>query len=124
MRFEHFDPSSESRSCVVRTMTKLTGKEYSVVKAELTALAQSMGKDSYNDESVFGEYMAGFGMKKCGEYDDTRAGELDLGNGVYCVFCTDRKDFCHLMPVIDNVIYDRRDDYRELWVVAVYKKET
>ncbi|MBO4878172.1 MAG: hypothetical protein J5501_09225 [Ruminococcus sp.] len=124
MRFEHFDPSSESRSCVARTMTKLTGKEYSAVKAELTALAQSMGKDSYNDESVFGEYMAGFGMKKCGEYDDTRVGELDLGNGVYCVFCTDRKDFCHLMPVIDNVIYDRRDDYRELWVVAVYKKET
>lgn len=112
MRFEHFDPSSESRSCVARTMTKLTGKEYSAVKAELTALAQSMGKDSYNDESVFGEYMAGFGMKKCGEYDDTRVGELDLGNGVYCVFCTDRKDFCHLMPVIDNVIYDRRDDYR------------
>ena len=43
MEFDYYNPSDESRSCVVRTMTKLTGKEYSTVKAELTALAQELG---------------------------------------------------------------------------------
>ena len=118
MRFELYDPTDESRSCVARAMTKLTGKEYGTVKAELTALAQSMGLESYNDERVFGGYMAGFGMTKFKEYEDTRAGELELESGAYCVFCTDGRGFFHLMPVIDGVIYE----YRELWVIAVYKK--
>ena len=31
MNFEYYNPSDESGSCVVRTMTKLTGKEYDIV---------------------------------------------------------------------------------------------
>ncbi len=33
MVFEHFDPTDEKQSCVVRTMTKLTGRDYGSVKA-------------------------------------------------------------------------------------------
>ena len=58
MKFEYYNPSDESRSCVVRTMTKLTGKAYDIVKAELTALAKKLGYETYNDEHVFGQYMA------------------------------------------------------------------
>ena len=124
MRFEYFSPTDESRSCVARTMTKLTGKDYDTVKAELTALAQSMGLDSYNDEAVFVRYMEEHGITKHKGYSGTRAGELLLGTGTYCFFCTDGKEFFHLMPVIDDVLYDRKDVYRELYVIAVYRKES
>ncbi len=123
MEFEYYNPSDDSRSCVVRTMTKLTGKEYSTVKAELTELAHSMGFGGYNVEAVFERYMAEHGINKIMEYDDTKVGELELGSGEYCVHCTNRSGFHHLLPVIDNTICDRRDDSRELYVIAVYKKE-
>ncbi len=124
MEFEYYNPSDESRSCVVRTMTKLTGKVYSTVKAELTALAQELGYETYNDEAVFGQYMAEHGIYKIQEYVDTNVGELELKDGSYCVYSTNHKGFFHLIPVVDNVIYDRRNDSLELYVIAVYKKES
>lgn len=124
MEFEYYNPSDESRSCVVRTMTKLTGKDYSVVKQELTELAEKTGCDTYNDETVFGRYMSFHGIHKLKEFNETKVGELQLGAGEYCVFCTNRSGFYHLLPMIDNVIYDRRNDSLELYVIAVYKKDT
>lgn len=123
MKFEYYDPSDDKRSCVVRTMTKLTDKEYSAVKAELIKLAQELGCEAYNDESVFGRYMAEHGIYKIREYDETTVGELELNDGKYCVYCTNRNGFFHLLPVVDNVIYDRRNDSLELYVIAIYKKK-
>ena len=124
MEFEYYSPSDESRSCVVRTMTKLTGKEYSTVKEELTELAQKLGYETYNDEAVFKQYMAEHGIYKIKEYVDTTVGEIELNDGSYCVYSTNHKGFFHLIPVVDNVIYDRRNDSLELYVIAVYKKES
>jgi len=122
MRFEYYSPTDESRSCVARTMTKLTGKDYDTVKAELTELSQSMGLDSYNDEAVFVRYMEEHGITEHKGHSGSRVGELALGPGEYCVFCTDGGEFFHLMPVIDDVVYDRKDTYNELCVIAVYRK--
>ena len=122
MRFEYYNPSYESRSCVVRTMTKLTGKEYSKVKTELAELALKLGCETYNDEKVFEQYMAEHGFRKLREYDGETVGEIELNDGTYCVHCTNREGFHHLMPVVDNIIFDRRDDSRGLYLVAVYKK--
>ena len=122
MRFEYYNPSDESRSCVVRTMTKLTGKEYSKVKTELAELALKLGCETYNDEKVFEQYMAEHGFRKLREYNGETVGEIELTDGTYCVHCTNREGFHHLMPVVDNIIFDRRDDSRGLYLVAVYKK--
>jgi hypothetical protein len=123
MEFEYYNPSEEKRSCVVRTMTKLTDKKYSTVKTELTALAREIGCESYNDEKVFDKYMENHSFYKWKCYNDTKVCQLELSCGIYCVYCTNRDNFYHLLPVVDNVIYDRRDDSRELYVIAVYKKE-
>ena len=53
MDFAYYNPSDEKRSCVVRTMTKLTGKDYQTVRQELTALADEMGYPEYNEPAVF-----------------------------------------------------------------------
>ncbi len=123
MEFAYYDPSDEKRSCVVRTMTKLTGKGYDTVKAELTELAQKTGFDTYNSADVFERYMADHGFVRLEGYGGVTVGELELKNGIYCVYSTNRSGFYHLLPVVDNVIYDRRDDSRGLYIIAVYKKE-
>ena len=123
MNFEYYNPSDESRSCVVRTLTKLTGKEYSTVKAELDALAQELGYETYNEAAVFERYMAKHSIYKMKEYENITVGELELNGGSYCVYSTNQNGFFHLIPVVDNVIYDRRNDSTELFVIAVYKKE-
>ena len=105
-------------------MTKLTGKEYIDVKAELCELAQELGRETYNDEFVFGRYMAEHGIFKINDHSNTTVGDLDLNNGIYCVYCTNRNGFYHLFPVVDNIIYDRRNDSLGLYVIAVYKKES
>lgn len=122
LRFMYYNPSGESRSCVVRTMTRLTGKPYETVKAELTALAAEMEYPEYNEPDVFEAYMAQHGIIKCIDDCGLRVKELKLERGSYCVFCTDHEGFFHLMPVQDGVIYDRRDDSQELFVLAVYRQ--
>lgn len=122
LRFMYYNPSGESRSCVVRTMTRLTGKPYETVKAELTALAAEMEYPEYNEPDVFEAYMAQHGIAKCIDDCGLRVKELKLERGSYCVFCTDHEGFFHLMPVQDGVIYDRRDDSQELFVLAVYRQ--
>ena len=123
MDFAYYNPSDESRSCVVRTMTRLTGKPYETVKAELTALAAKMEYPEYNEPAVFEAYMAQHGIVKCMDDCGLRVKELNPERGTYCVFCTDHEGFFHLMPVQDGVIYDRRDDSQDLYVLAVYRKK-
>lgn len=123
MEFVYYNPTDESRSCVVRTMTGLTGKPYEAVKKELTELAAEMGYPDYNETAVFEQYMAAHRIFRCMDDCGMQVRELDLNSGTFCVFGTNRADYYHLFPVIDGVIFDRRDDSRELYVLAVYKKE-
>lgn len=122
MEFAYYNPSDESRSCVVRTMTKLTGKAYQTVKEELTALAAALGYPEYNEPAVFERYMAAHGIFRCMEDCGMQVNALSLGSGTFCVFSTNRTGFFHLFPVIDGVIYDRKNAYQELDVLAVYEK--
>lgn len=96
----------------------------SMVKEELTVLAQKLGFETYNDESVFVYYMAEHGIYKINEYENTTVGELELNNGIYCIYSTDNNGFFHMIPVVNNVIYDRRNDSLQLYVIAVYKKNS
>ena len=122
MDFAYYNPSDETRSCVVRTMTKLTGKAYQTVRDELTALASEFGYPEYNAPAVFEHYLAQHGFVKSEDSGGLQVRALRLARGTYCVFCTNGEDFFHLMPVIDGVIYDRRDDCQDLSVLAVYEK--
>ncbi len=123
LTFELYDPSDDKQSCVVRTMTKLVGRDYSTVKQELKKLAERSGFETYNDQSVFEEYMSRNGIYKERDYNNnTQLKDLDLSDGAYCVFVTNRVSYFHLVPVIDNVIYDRRNESLGMYVVATYKK--
>ncbi len=123
LSFEKYDPSEDKQSCVIRAMSKLTGKDYPTVKKEMTALAERSGFETYNDQSVFEEYMSRNGIYKDRDYNNnTQLRDLDLSGGSYCVLMTNRMSFFHLLPVVDNVIYDRRNDSLTLYVLSTYKK--
>ena len=38
------------------------------------------------------------------------------------VFCYDKKEFYHMISIIDNDIYDKNSDCMDLYVISVYKK--
>jgi len=120
--FHYYNPSEDKQSCVVRTMTKLSGKEYSEVKNELIELAAELGFNTYNTPDVFEVFMKNYGIIKTENFTDLKLRELKLENGTFCLFCTNQQGFNHLIPVIDNVIYDRRNDSLDLYVISVYKK--
>lgn len=123
--FADYNPSEEPRSCVARTMTKLTGLPYDTVKQELAALASDMGYPEWNETAVFEAYLAKHGLNKIMGDSGIQVQALPDMDGICCIFCTNRDGFYHLMPVVDGVIYDRRDAYRGMFVLAVYqKKET
>lgn len=123
LSFEQYDPSEDKQNCVVRTMTKLTGKDYPVVKSELKQLAARSGFETYNDQSIFEEYMSRCGIYKQRDYNNnTKLKDLDLSGGAYCVLTSNRESYYHMLPVIDNVIYDRRNNSLDLYVITIYKK--
>ena len=47
---------------------------------------------------------------------------LDLEMGLYIVFCSDGKGYYHMVPIIDNVVYDRKNECLDLRVISIYKK--
>ena len=54
--------------------------------------------------------------------EDVKVKDLKIDNGSYIVFCYDKQDFYHMIPIINNVIYDKNSDCMDLYVISVYRK--
>lgn len=121
---EYFISNKEGKSnCVIRSFCKLYNKEYDIVFNELVELAHELNHSSFNDVEVFEEYMR---RNNTIEIDSKEIKikdlELDLGN--YIVFCYDKKDFYHMITIIDNIIYDKSDECLDLYIIKIYKEKT
>ena len=46
--------------------------------------------------------------------------DLKLDNNSYIVFCYNKKDWYHMIPIIDNTIYDKSNECLELEVIKIY----
>ena len=123
MEYQYYNPSEDKGSCVARTLTKLTNKPYSVVKAELVDLAKKLGFETQNEAKVFENYMEKHGFFKVKDYKGVKVKNLKLDDGEYCIFSTNNEGFYHLFPIIDNVIWDRHNTNNDLFVISVYKKK-
>ena len=47
--------------------------------------------------------------------------DLNLDEGRYIIFCWDKKDYYHMVPIIDGVLFDKNDKSLELYVITIYK---
>ena len=121
---EYFISNKEGKSnCVIRSFCKLYNQEYDVVFNELVELAHELNHNSFNDVEVFEEYMRRHDTIEI-ESKEIKIKDLELDSGNYIVFCYDKKDFYHMITIIDNTIYDKTDECLELYVMKIYKEKT
>lgn len=124
MTFKEFyitDKNGKSNS-VIRSLCKILNKEYNDVYNDLCKIAEDLKCDSFNDIPVFEKYMEDNNIFKINHDEDIKVKDLKIDNGSYIVFCYDKKEFYHMISIIDNDIYDKNSDFMDLYVISVYKK--
>lgn len=120
--FKEYNPDSKY-NCVVRSLSKLLLKDIKLIEKELIDLSKVMHQDNYTDISVFEKYMESNNIVKIKKLsEDIKIRDIDFSNGSYIVFCWDKKDFYHLVTIINNIVYDKQIDSLDLYVISVYKK--
>ncbi len=71
---------------------------------------------------LFKKYMADNNILKTDFNEEVKIKDLKLNNFSYIVFCYDKKDFYHMVPIINNTVYDKNLDCLDLYVIAIYQK--
>ena len=107
-------------NCVIRSFCKLYDKEYNDVKKDLNNLSLGLNCN-FNDEIVFETYMDKHNTKVIDYGKGIKIKNLKLNNGKYIIFCYDKKDFYHMVPIINNILYDKDDFSLELYTIKIYK---
>ena len=119
MKFEYYNPSNYI--CTIRSISKVLNKELEEVKNNLISISKELGLDSFNEIEVFEKYLFDNGFKDTKKEYNERIEELSF-DGENIVFCYDKKDFYHLVAIIDNVMYDNNEDNKKLYVLKIYKR--
>lgn len=124
MRFKEFYVSDKNgkSNCVVRSLCKILNKEYDDIYNGLCKVAEELNYSSFNDIPVFEKYMKDNNIIKVNCDEGIKVKDLKVDNFSYVVFCYDKKDFYHMIPIIDNVIYDKNSDCMDLYVISIYRK--
>ena len=122
MKYEkYYITDSEGKSnCVIRSFSLIYNKEYNDVVSELLDISKELNCN-FNDIETFEEYMNRRNTKKIDYGNDLLIKELSLDDDKYIIFCYDKKDFYHMVPVINKTIYDYSDDSLNLYVISIYK---
>ncbi len=109
-------------NCVIRSLCKLYTKEYDEVLKGLCDIQKELNANSFNDIEVFETYMKRLNTIPINYGKDIKIEDLKLDNGSYIVFCWNKKDFYHMVPIIDNTLYDKTNQSLELYTISLYKK--
>ena len=125
MTFKEFYISDKNgkSNCVIRSLCKILNKEYSDVYSNLCKLAENLKCNSFNDIKVFETYMEENNIININYDKDILVRDLKIDNSSYIVFCYDKKDYYHMIPIIDNIIYDKNYGCMDLYVISVYRKK-
>ena len=115
--------NTEGKSnCVIRSLCKTYNEEYDNVYNELCEISKELNCESYNDIEVFETYMKRRNTSSIEYGKDIKIKDLILDKGKYLVFCWDKKEFYHMVSIIDKVLYDKDDRSLELYAITIYKE--
>lgn len=122
MSFEEYyiTDSNGNSNCVIRSFCKIYNEDYNEIKNELLTISKELNKD-FNDIETFEELMRRHNTIKTNYGKDLLIKDLTLDNEKYIVFCYDKKDFYHMIPIINKTIYDYNSDSLNLYVINIYK---
>ena len=124
MKFAEFNISNKDgkSNCVIRSLCKVFNNSYDDVYNELLDICNKINASSFNDVEVFEEYMMIRNTKAIDYGKDMLIKDLKLDNGNYLVLCWDKKDFYHMVPIMDNTLYDKDNRSLDLYVIKIYKE--
>ena len=122
MKYKNFyiTDSDGKSNCVIRSFCKIYNQEYKDVANELLRISKEL-KCNFNDIETFEEYMNRRSTKRIDYGKDLLIKDLSLDDHKYIIFCYDKKDFYHMVPVIKKTVYDYNDDSLNLYVISIYK---
>ena len=119
MKYEYYNPVDEKGSCIQRSLSKVYNKDYFEVKEELINISKELNASDFREVEVFEKYLFDRGAKTL-DIKDILIKDLKLKEGKYVVLCY-KDDWYHMIPIIDNTIYDKTDDSLNLIVLKVYE---
>ena len=123
MKYVYYNiENSEGKSnCVIRTFSKIFNLSFDEIMNELVNIMNDLKESSPYEISVFEEFMKRRNMNSIDYGNDIKVKDLELDNGTYSIFCYDKKDFYHMVSIIDNTVYDKSDECLNLYTIKVYK---
>lgn len=123
MKYKEFyisDVNGKS-NCIIRTFSKLFNKDYEQVQNELLEISKELGYDSYAEIEVFEDYLKTNNYSIINTDNDIKIKDLELDSGSYAIFCYDKKDYYHMVPIINNMVFDKSNKCLDLYVIKIYK---
>lgn len=109
-------------NCVIRSFCKLFNGSYNDVYDELCRIQKELNCENFNDIDVLEIFMKNHNVYPIDYGKDIKVKDLKLDNGSYIVFCWDKDEFYHMLPIIDNVVYDKDGRSMELYTISLYKQ--
>ena len=124
MKYEYYyvEDNNKKSNCIIRTFCKLFNKEYDAVKQELINIAKELNYETYAEIKVYEKYLNDKNYIKI-EHKEEQIKNLKLENGKYAVFCYDKKDYYHMLAIINNTVYDKIEDNLNLYTITIYKEQ-
>ena len=124
MKYEYYyaEDNNKKSNCIIRTFCKLFNKEYDAVKQELINIAKELNYETYAEIEVFEKYLNDNNYKKI-EHKEEQIKNLKLEKGKYAVFCYDKKEYYHMLAIINNTVYDKKEDNLNLYTITIYKEQ-
>lgn len=121
MKFEYYNPVDEKGGCIFRSFSKFFDKDYNIIKNEVLNLQKKLKCESYTDNLLIETYLNNHGVY---DTDNNFRGQIkDLQNeGKSIILCYNKKDFYHMVTIIDDIVYDKHKDTFDLYVLKVYKR--
>lgn len=109
-------------NCAIRSFCKMFNESYNDVYDELCQIQKELNCENYNDVEVFETFMKNHNVDPINYSKDIKVKDLNLDSGSYIVFCWNKDNFYHMLPIIDNVVYDKDDRSMELYTISLYKQ--
>ena len=121
MKVEYYNPVDESGGCIYRSFSKYFDKDYNDVKEELLDLQKELNCKEYSDDLVIETYLNNHGVYDINSsYDGQIKDYNNVGKSI--VLCYNKKDFYHMVTLIDDTVYDKNNDSLDLYVLKIYKR--
>ena len=109
-------------NCIIRTFCKLFNKDYETIEKELIYLSEKLQYNDYKEITVFETYLENNNFYKINNISEKKIKDLNISKGNYAIFCYDKKDFYHMIPIIEGKVYDRNMDCLDLYTIEIYEE--